>query len=106
MAPPGHSQQTHFLHYAHPRYQEACEWAIQGSNLGPPPYQGCGVEWVWAQMAAELARVRYIEYSYWNELWGGSRLAADAAQRINAGRAAVRCFERPSSAGRPRVAVR
>ncbi len=44
------------------------------------------VEWVWAQMApAELARVRYIEYSYWNELSGGSRLAADAARRINAG---------------------
>lgn len=44
------------------------------------------VEWVWAQMAAaDLARVRYIEYSYWNELSGGSRLAADAARRINAG---------------------
>lgn len=42
------------------------------------------VEWVWAEVAeAELARVRYIEYSYWNELSGGSRLAADAARRIN-----------------------
>lgn len=42
------------------------------------------VEWVWAEAtAAELARVRYIEYSYWNELSGGSRLAADAARRIN-----------------------
>ncbi len=49
-------------------------------------YFPAGVEWVWAQMAAaELARVRYIEYSYWNELSGGSRLAADAARRINAG---------------------
>lgn len=44
------------------------------------------VKWVGAQLAAtELARVRYIEYSYWNELSGGSRLAADAARRINAG---------------------
>ncbi|MGH2892998.1 MAG: hypothetical protein ACRDPM_06990 [Solirubrobacteraceae bacterium] len=44
------------------------------------------VEWVWARIAAaELARVRYIEYSYWNELSGGSRLAADGARRINAG---------------------
>jgi hypothetical protein len=43
------------------------------------------VKWVRAQLAAtELARVRYIEYSYWNELSGGSRLAADAARRINA----------------------
>ena len=49
-------------------------------------YFPAGVEWVWARMAAaELARVRYIEYSYWNELSGGSRLAADAARRINAG---------------------
>ena len=48
------------------------------------------VDWVWAQIAAaELARVRYIEYPYWNELSGGSRLAADAARRINAG---VRAF--------------
>jgi hypothetical protein len=44
------------------------------------------VGWVWAQMAAtELARIRYIEYSYWNELSGGSRLAIDAARRIDEG---------------------
>jgi hypothetical protein len=30
-------------------------------------------------------RVRYIDYSYWNELSGGSRLAIDAAPRIRAG---------------------
>ena len=34
---------------------------------------------------AELARVRYIDYSYWNELSGGSRLASDSAQRIRQG---------------------
>ena len=44
------------------------------------------VNWVRAQLVAtELARVRYIEYSYWNGLSGGSRLAADAARRIDAG---------------------
>lgn len=44
------------------------------------------VRWEWIELTApELARVRYIEYSYWNELSGGSRLAADAAQRINLG---------------------
>ena len=44
------------------------------------------VEWRWVQIQpAELAAVRYIEYSYWNELSGGSRLAVDAAPRINAG---------------------
>lgn len=34
----------------------------------------------------ELARVRYIDYSYWNELSGGSRLPADAATNIRAGK--------------------
>ena len=44
------------------------------------------VRWQWIELTPpELARVRYIEYSYWNELSGGSRLAVDAAQRISAG---------------------
>jgi hypothetical protein len=48
------------------------------------------VRWVRAVLTAgELARVRYIEYSYWNELSGGSRLPGDAADRIRAG---VRVF--------------
>jgi hypothetical protein len=34
---------------------------------------------------AELAEVRYIQYDYWDELSGGSRLAVDAAARIRAG---------------------
>jgi hypothetical protein len=33
----------------------------------------------------ELARVRYIDYDYWTELSGGSRLAIDAAPRIRGG---------------------
>jgi hypothetical protein len=41
--------------------------------------------WVTALLApGELKRVRYVEYSYWNELTGGSRLPADAATRIKA----------------------
>ena len=34
---------------------------------------------------AELTKVRYIEYDYWDELSGGTRLAVDAAARIRAG---------------------
>jgi hypothetical protein len=44
------------------------------------------VRWVRARLTpAELAQVRYIEYSYWNEISGGTRLAADAAKNIRAG---------------------
>jgi hypothetical protein len=44
------------------------------------------VRWVRAMLApGELAQVRYIEYSYWNELSGGSRLPSDAAQQIRRG---------------------
>jgi hypothetical protein len=44
------------------------------------------VRWLRAILTpAELARVRYIEYSYWNELSGGTRLASDAAQQIRLG---------------------
>jgi hypothetical protein len=44
------------------------------------------VDWVRAELTpAELARVRYIDYSYWTELSGGSRLPVDAARRIRQG---------------------
>jgi hypothetical protein len=44
------------------------------------------VSWVRAELnQVELARVRYIDYSYWNELSGGSRLPVDAAKRIQDG---------------------
>jgi hypothetical protein len=44
------------------------------------------VRWVWARLTlGELAGVRYIEYSYWNELSCGSRLPGDAARRVRAG---------------------
>ena len=49
------------------------------------------VRWVWARLTpSELARARYIEYSYWRELSGGSRLPRDAAKRIKDG---VRAYD-------------
>jgi hypothetical protein len=52
------------------------------------------VYWQWMIItAAELARVRYIEYDYWIRLSGGTRLAVDAARRIRAG---VRPFGVPN----------
>jgi len=46
------------------------------------------VSWQWMALTpAELATVRYIDYDYWVELSGGTRLAADAAPRIRAGAA-------------------
>ena len=44
------------------------------------------VFWQWMAITpAELAEVRYIEYDYWVELSGGTRLAVDAAARVRAG---------------------
>ncbi|MBV9278696.1 MAG: hypothetical protein JOZ41_01315 [Chloroflexi bacterium] len=44
------------------------------------------VHWYRAQVTkADLARVRYIDYDYWTELSGGSRLAVDAAERVRQG---------------------
>jgi hypothetical protein len=46
------------------------------------------VRWTWmAISSAELAQVRYVNYDYWVELSGGTRLASDAAARIRAGAA-------------------
>jgi hypothetical protein len=42
--------------------------------------------WQWMAITpAELSEVRYIDYDYWVELSGGTRLARDAAARIRAG---------------------
>jgi len=44
------------------------------------------VTWTRAVLTpAELAAVRYMDYSYWIEISGGTRLPADAAKRIKAG---------------------
>jgi hypothetical protein len=52
------------------------------------------VTWIRAVLAAgEIARVRYMDYSYWLEISGGSRLPADAAARIKAG---IQAWEVPN----------
>jgi len=44
------------------------------------------VRWQWMAITpVELTTVRYIDYDYWVELSGGTRLAVDAAPRIRAG---------------------
>jgi hypothetical protein len=44
------------------------------------------VQWEWAMLSKqELEQVKYIEYDYWVELSGGSRLPRDAARTILAG---------------------
>ncbi|MFC0432761.1 hypothetical protein [Kutzneria buriramensis] len=53
-----------------------------------------GVTWIRALLSNEEASgVRYIDYSYWIELSGGSRRPTDAAKRIRAG---LRAFEVPN----------
>lgn len=55
-----------------------------------------GVTWTWAALTAgELATVRYVDYSYWVELSGGSRLPSDAAERIGAGMRAFDVLNEP-----------
>lgn len=52
------------------------------------------VTWTKAVLSAgEAAKVRYMNYSYWVELSGGSRRPADAAARIKAG---IRAFDEPN----------
>lgn len=44
------------------------------------------VRWVWVNLTKnDLNKVRYINYSCWIELSGGSRLAKDAAENIRKG---------------------
>jgi hypothetical protein len=52
------------------------------------------VTWIRALLSAdEAVGVRYLDYSYWVELSGGSRRSADAAARIKAG---LRAFDVPN----------
>jgi hypothetical protein len=51
-------------------------------------FEGFPKDAAWARFAIsslELMQVRYVDYSYWNELSGGSRLPSDAAIRIRKG---------------------
>ena len=74
-----------------PAENQAREWLLTrhreyGTRTGlfdGFPHDVC---WEWTAITpAELATVRYIDYDYWNELSGGTRLAVDAAPRIRAG---------------------
>jgi hypothetical protein len=57
-----------------------------GTNTGLFDGFPSDVRWTWLAITpAELAQVRYINYDYWVELSGGTRLATDAAARIRAG---------------------
>lgn len=52
------------------------------------------VTWIRALLSAsEAAGVRYVDYSYWVELSGGTRRPTDAAVRIKAG---MRAFDVPN----------
>lgn len=52
------------------------------------------VTWIRAILGAgEIAKVRYMDYSYWLEISGGTRLPADAAARIKAG---IRAWDVPN----------
>ncbi len=65
-----------------------------GENRGLFENFPAQVTWTKAVLsAAELAEVRYINYSYWVELSGGSRRPADAAVRVKAG---IRAFDVPN----------
>lgn len=45
------------------------------------------VDWVWAYLTREeLKHVKYINYSYWIELTGGTRYARDAVKAIREGK--------------------
>ena len=60
----------------------------RGYGRGEDFFEGfpANVRWEWEALTPdEVARVKYIDYSYWVELSGGSRLPADAAPRVRAG---------------------
>jgi hypothetical protein len=68
------------------------------------------VRWQWMAITpAELARVRYVDYDYWVELSGGTRLAADATpahpRRCGPVRGAKRLGAGHGAGGRPRGPV-
>ncbi|HEY7304710.1 MAG TPA: hypothetical protein VH601_11375 [Bryobacteraceae bacterium] len=61
---------------------------FRGYQRNEGMFEGFPKDVAWARFAIsslELMQVRYIDYSYWNELSGGSRLPSDAAIRIRKG---------------------
>jgi hypothetical protein len=81
-----------------PRLDDAAENAVRRSILGATRgygrnrwlFGGFPTDVEWKRVAlrpSELAAVRYIDYDYWVELSGGSRLAVDGARNARAGAA-------------------
>jgi hypothetical protein len=61
---------------------------FRGYQRNEGMFEGFPNDVAWARFAIsgpELMQVRYIDYSYWNELSGGTRLPSDAAIRIRNG---------------------
>lgn len=62
--------------------------AARGWGQNTRMFQGfpADVEWWHADLAPdEVERIRYIDYSYWNELSGGSRRVVDVERTIRGG---------------------
>jgi hypothetical protein len=92
-----------------PDWQNAQENALRRTILGA--YRGYGrnedyfigfpadVRWERVTLTKqELEQVRYIEYDYWVELAGGTRMAVDGAKNAREGKVVfgVSCSEVPS----------
>ena len=70
------------------RYRAMLLHSYRGVGGSAPLLEGLpdAIEWHRASIAPEaLGSVRYIDYPYWNELSGGTRSPARAAQRIREG---------------------
>ncbi|WP_438489892.1 hypothetical protein [Streptomyces sp. S186] len=70
--------------------------ATRGYGENRELFEGFPADVVWSRAvlsAREVSTVRYLDYSYWVELSGGSRRPADAAERIRAG---LRVFDVPN----------
>jgi hypothetical protein len=69
-------------------YRRRLLGAFRGYGRDERLFEGfpADVQWEWVALTpGELFQVRYIDYSYWNALSGGSRLPRDAAPFIRAG---------------------
>lgn len=69
-------------------YRAALLGEFRGYRRNASLFTGFPDEVHWYRAAIgkeELAQVRYIDYSYWVELSGGSRLPTDAVERIRQG---------------------
>ncbi|MFC1420372.1 hypothetical protein [Streptacidiphilus cavernicola] len=70
--------------------------AVRGYGENRDLYENFPTQVTWTRAllsAAEATNVRYLDYSYWVELSGGSRRPTDAAAHIKAG---LRAFDVPN----------